>query len=264
MVDTGPERVSRAVDLCVVITTFNSARTIRQCLASVEGLATRVVVVDSGSSDGTVELCRSMGAEVTHRDWQGFAKQKAHALSLAASHEWVLLLDSDESLEPDLRSGLRAAMTSASPSVRGIEINRRMWYAGGWLRHAGFPDWVLRGGRRGALRMIDRPVHERLEADGPIIRAAGICRHDSWDGFCDAVARNVAYARLGAPLRRPPALPILAGSFGAAATLCKVLLVERGILDGWRGWSVAVAKAIGRLAASMAAYEHAVAKRVSQ
>ncbi len=256
MADAGAARRGRGCDLCVVVTAFNSLRTIERCLRSVDGLAASVIVVDSGSTDGTVDLCRSLGAVVHHHAWEGYARQKSFALSLATDCEWVLLLDSDESLEEDLRRGLRDAIERASAEVRGIIINRKMWFEGAWLHRIGFPDWVLRAGRRGALRVADRPVHERVEADGAVIRAAGVCRHDSWDGFCDAVSRNVAYARLGAPLRKATACPVATGFLGAAATLVKGLIIERGLLDGWRGWSVALANAIGRLAASIAATEH--------
>ncbi len=253
------ERPQAALDLCVVVTTFNNMRTIGRCLESVRGLAARVVTVDSGSTDGTVEHCRESGAEVVHHAWEGYAKQKSFAISLGTTHEWTLLLDSDESIEADLNDGLRAAIRDASDDVAGIEINRKMWYSGGWVNHVAFPDWVLRCGRRGALRMIDRPVHERLEVEGRTVRAHGVCRHDSWDGFADGLDRQLAYARLAAPLRRTPALmkimpmPVLAGLAGAAAVVVKGLIVQRGLLDGWRGVSIVAVKAIGRVAVSMAA-----------
>ena len=140
---------STPLDLTVVVTTFNSMRTIERCLLSVRGLAMDVYVVDSGSTDGTIDACRALGAQVTHHAWEGYAKQKAFAMSLATTREWVLLLDSDESLETDLQLGLRDAIACATSNTRAIEINRKMWYVGGWIHHVGFPDWVVRCGRRG-------------------------------------------------------------------------------------------------------------------
>ena len=246
-------RVQVALDLCVVVTTFNSIRTIGRCIESIKGIASRIAVVDSGSTDGTVELCRDLGCEVIHRRWEGYARQKAFAVSLGERNAWTLVLDSDESLEVDLCRGLREAIAGADLDVRGIEINRKMWYEGGWVHHVAFPDWVLRCGRAGALRMLDRPVHERFEADGRVVRASGICRHDSWDGFADGVARQIAYAKLAAPLRRPVPFPALAGLCGAAAVVVKGLVIQRGVLDGWRGFAIVAVQAIGRVAVSMAA-----------
>ncbi len=243
------------LDLAVVITTFNSKRTIERCLSSVRGLAKDIYVVDSGSTDGTIEVCKEHGAQVTHHAWQGFAKQKAFALSLASMHEWVLVLDSDESLESDLQTGLRDAITRATPLTRAIEINRKMWYVGGWINHVGFPDWVVRCGRRGALRMIDRPVHECFEADGLTVRAKGICRHDSWDGFCDALERGARYAKLSAQSRRLSNFPMISAAFSIVAIIFKQGIMRRGFLDGWRGIAAIAAYCIGRFASTMAAYE---------
>ena len=244
-----------ALDLAVVVTTFNSMRTIERCLRSVKGLAKDIYVVDSGSTDGTIEFCKEQGAHVVHQAWQGFAKQKAFALSLATTQAWILVLDSDESLEADLQSGLRDAITRATPQTRAIEINRKMWYVGGWINHVGFPDWVVRCGRRGALRMIDRPVHECFQADGLTVRAQGICRHDSWDGFCDALDRGAKYAKLSASQRRSSKFPVISATCSILAIIFKQGIMRRGFLDGWRGAAAIAAYCIGRFASTMAAYE---------
>lgn len=243
------------LDLTVVITTFNSMRTIARCLQSVSGLARKVIVVDSGGTDGTVALCESLGALVVHHPWQGFAKQKAFALTLATETEWVMLLDSDESLETDLGIGLRRAINEASPEITGIEINRKMWYMGAWIHHVGFPDWVLRCGRRGALRMVDRPVHERLEVDGCTVRARGICRHESWNGVCDAIERTARYARLSAQVRRAQPFPLLYAAASAFGITFKHGILRGGFLDGRRGVTALVVYAVGRFAATMEAFE---------
>ncbi|MSR45212.1 MAG: glycosyltransferase family 2 protein [Phycisphaerales bacterium] len=244
-----------AVDLAVVVTTFNSIRTIDRCLQSVRGIAKDIYVVDSGSTDGTIAACEAHGAHVIHHVWEGYARQKAFALSLATTQAWVLILDSDESLEPSLQAGLREAIMSAATQTRAIAINRKMWYCGDWMNHVGFPDWVLRCGRLGALRMIDLPVHERLEADGPTVRANGVCRHDTWDGVCDGIERSARYARLSATIRSPTRFPLLYTAFSVLTILLKHGVLRLGFLDGRRGLTVLTIFAISRFATTMAAFE---------
>jgi glycosyltransferase involved in cell wall biosynthesis len=243
-------------DLAVVVTACNSMRTIERCIASVRPIATAVIVVDSGSTDGTIEACQRLGAQVVRHAWEGFARQKTFALSLASKHQWVLLLDSDESIEPDLQAGLLHAIQSARAETRAIAINRRLWFQGGWLRRVAFPDWVIRCGRQGALRIVDRPVHESVEADGPVVRAAGICRHDSWADSADAIERGIRYARLAAPFRRASALPILSFLGSAIAIFFKQGIVRGGIFDGRRGMIAIGLFIVGAYCNHMAALDH--------
>lgn len=247
---------NEGLDLAVVVTACNSMRTIERCISSVRPIAATIIVVDSGSTDGTIAACERLGAQVVHHDWEGFARQKSFALSLASKHAWVLLLDSDESLEPDLRTGLVNAIRSVPADTRAIAINRRLWFDGGWLRRVAFPDWVVRCGRRGALRIDDRPVHEVVEADGPVTRAEGICRHDSWADAADAIKRGERYAELGAPYRRASAFPLLP-FLGSALTIAfKQGIVRGGVLDGRRGITVIGLFIIGAYCNHKAASAH--------
>jgi hypothetical protein len=125
----------------------------------------------------------------------------------------------------------------------------------------GFPDWVVRCGRRGALRMVHKPVHERVEADGAVVRAAGICRHESWDGVCDALERAATYARLSAQVRRPARFPVLYSLGSAAAIVLKHGVLRGGFLDGWRGAVALVMYAVGRFANTMATFERSKKNR---
>lgn len=252
----GARSVSEGIDLAVVITACNSMRTIERCIASVRPIAAAIIVVDSGSTDGTIETCRRYGAQVVSHAWEGFARQKTFALSLAAKHQWVLLLDSDESLEPNLQTGLMNAIHTAHADTRAIAINRRLWFQGGWLRRVAFPDWVVRCGRQGALRLVDRPVHESVEADGPVIRAEGICRHESWADAADAIDRGVRYARLAAPFRRASPFPLLSFFGSALAIAFKQGIVRGGVLDGRRGLIAIGLFIVGAYCNHMAALDH--------
>jgi len=146
--------------LSVIIITLNEAANIAACLDGV-AFADEVVVVDGGSTDGTVELARSKGARVeVCADWPGFGPQKNRALSLA-KHDWVLSLDADERVSAELASQITIAMQA--PRHAAFEIPRLTQFCGRWIHHCGWsPDFVLRLFRRDAARFSDDLVHERV------------------------------------------------------------------------------------------------------
>ena len=145
--------------LSVVLITHNAAAELPQCLASV-AFADEVVVVDSGSSDGTAEIATRYGARVVAKDWLGFGRQKQFAVEQAA-HDWVLCLDADERVSPELAASVvRALQTPAAPVYRMARCNR---FLGRWLRHGeGYPDWSPRLFDRRHARWSDDGVHEKV------------------------------------------------------------------------------------------------------
>jgi len=239
------------LDLAVAITTMNSTRTIERTLRSVEPIAARIVVVDSGSTDGTIELCRSMGAEVVHRDWEGPAKQRQFAIDECAAHKWVLLLDSDESLEPQLQSSIADTVRADDPKYVGWSLNRKVWLLGDWLHHTFQPEWRLRlvRGRAGRVMGVGpegRGGHDRILVDGRQGRLDGDCRHDSWADLREMCLRNLAYAERAAEYN-PSGGSILHLLFSPPAALLKQLVIKRGFLDGRRGVIAAGAMASATL-----------------
>ncbi len=115
---------SSSLDLCVAIIVCDAQRTIERTIRSVNGLARKVVVVDSGSTDRTQTICRELGAEVIHHDWEGYGRQKQFALELCDS-EWVLCLDADESLDNELIDAVRRAVIANDQSIDAFAVNRR-------------------------------------------------------------------------------------------------------------------------------------------
>jgi len=147
------------------VTCFNNEDTIARTLDSVRPLTDSILCVDSGSTDATVRLCEERGATVIHQPFLGYVKQKQFALDRAAEFEpeWVLHLDSDESLDPDLQKSIRRAISDNDPSIGGYEINRKVFYAGKLLEHAWQPEWRLRLVRTGAARWTGYDPHDKLE-----------------------------------------------------------------------------------------------------
>ncbi len=144
-------------------------RQLADCLASAP-FAGEIVVVDSGSSDDTVEIARRCGARVIEQPWLGFGPQKNFAVAQAA-HDWVLCLDADERVTPELAAAIRAALGGA-PAAAAFAVARRNRFLGRWLAHGeGYPDWNVRLFDRRRARWTDDPVHEHVT---PTARSRGL------------------------------------------------------------------------------------------
>lgn len=231
--------------LSVILITRDEAHNIDRCLRSV-AFADQVVVVDSGSTDATVELARAAGAQVIPTaDWPGFGPQKNRALD-AATGDWVLSLDADEAVSPELAASIRAAI--AAPTHDAYELNRRSLFCGRWMGHSGwYPDRVVRLVRRGTARFSDDLVHERLLPQGPVGRLRGDLMHLSMPDFESVLVKMDRYSTAGAlALQRKG----VRGSFGKAFghglwAFLRTYLLRRGFLDGRHGLALAISNAEG-------------------
>lgn len=156
---------SAKLPLSVAIITKNEEDRLPECLASV-AFAAEVVVVDSDSTDRTVEIAREFGAAVHVEPWQGFGRQKQLAID-RCRHDWVLVLDADERVSPEAEAEIREALATGSSVV--YSFPRKNYFCGRWLKHAGWwPDRVVRLFRKDCARMSQRSVHESLEVHGPV------------------------------------------------------------------------------------------------
>jgi glycosyltransferase involved in cell wall biosynthesis len=232
-------------ELSVAIITLNEVHRLPELLSAVEPVAGEVVVVDSGSTDGTVELAREAGARVIETDWPGFGPQKQRALE-ACRGRWVFSVDADEAPDAELVQALgRLAAGEGDPGVVAYEVNRLNAYLGEYVRHAWSPDWCLRVLRRDAGRWSEDAVHERLLIDGKVGRLPGRLLHDSYEDLADHYQRMISYARLGARQlaakgRRFRAHHLLTRPVAAFA---RRYVLKGGFLDGVRGVLVAGASA---------------------
>jgi glycosyltransferase involved in cell wall biosynthesis len=150
--------------LSVTIITLNESTPFEACLKSV-AWADEVIVIDSGSTDGTVDLARAAGARVVVRDWPGYAHQKNIAAAEAA-HDWILSVDADERVTPELAAEIRQLL-EAGPDKDGYRVPRVTWHLGRWIRHTDwYPDHQLRLYHRARARWTPRRVHESVTVDG--------------------------------------------------------------------------------------------------
>ncbi|MBB1624779.1 glycosyltransferase family 2 protein [Achromobacter sp. UMC71] len=232
--------------LSVIVITKNEAANIADCLKSV-AFADEFIVVDSGSTDGTVELARALGARVEITpDWPGFGPQKNRALDLATG-DWVLSIDADERVTPELAREIQDTINA--PAADTYEIARLSNFCGRDIRHSGWwPDYVLRLFKRGTARFNDAAVHERVvPVSGQPLQLKGYFNHYPYDNL-DALITKInryssdAAAMMYAKGRRTSVLGALGHSFW---TFVRIYLIRRGFLDGRHGLVLAVTAAAG-------------------
>ena len=220
--------------LSVAIITRNAASQLDGCLASV-AFADEIVVVDSGSTDGTVELAARRGARVIAKEWLGFGPQKQFAVA-SARYDWVLCLDADESLSDALRVSILDELKAPRGLVYAMPRCNR--FLGRWLRHGeGYPDWSVRLFHRAHARWSDDAVHEKIVTGRPVLRLRGDLLHDSAETLEKYLDKQNRYTTLQAELLRS------AGRRASVAQLLlspslrfvKFYLVRLGFLDGVPG-----------------------------
>lgn len=233
------------MSLSVVIITRNEADAIRNCLESVR-FADQIVVLDSGSSDGTPEICRSLGAEVFESaEWPGFGPQKNRAIA-RASGDWVLSLDADERVTPELRAEIERAL--AAPQADAYRVPRLSRYLTRYMRHSGWhPDYVTRLFRRGRARFSDDLVHERLIVDGSIATLGGPLLHEAFTSAEEVLEKVNRYSSAGAQMAagRGRRTSLAGAVLRGAWTFFRTYVLKAGFLDGREGFMLAVSNAEG-------------------
>ena len=190
------DRLARVVDVSVVIIAKNEADNIAGALESVQWIED-VVVVDSGSSDATIEIAKRYTDRVTTRTWEGYGAQKNYATGLAA-HDWVLSLDADERVSPELAEEIQALMQSAPP-MQGYRIPRTTHYLGRWIHSTDwYPDRQLRLYDRRVAQWSARSVHESVRIDGQVGRLRSELYHYSYREVTEHLSRMNRYTTLSA------------------------------------------------------------------
>ena len=230
--------------LSVIIITKNEAEQIRECLESVRW-ADEMVILDSGSTDGTMDICREFTDNVFETDWPGFGPQKNRALEKATG-DWVLSIDADERISPKLRQEIEQAMTSKQ--YQGYEIPRSSFYCGRWIRHSGWwPDYIVRLFRGDSARFSDSLVHEHVEVQGAVGRLRNPLIHYSFGNFEEVLDKVNRYSTYNAEmlLQAGKSTSILKAAWRGFWTFIKTYIFRAGFLDGRHGFMLAVSNAEG-------------------
>jgi len=180
--------------LSVAIITLNEEQNIGRTLASV-AWADEIVVVDSGSTDRTVAICREYTDKVVHQDWLGFARQKNLAISRTTG-DWVLSLDADEPVEPELADEIRGILTSPD-ALDGYRIPRKTFFLGKQVRHGGwYPDRNLRLFKKGKGSFEERAVHEAIKVQGTVGNTRHALLHYAYPGLASYMSSINKYSTL--------------------------------------------------------------------
>ena len=231
--------------ISAVVITRNEEAVIRRCVESL-AWADELIVMDSGSTDRTVDICRELGANVFDADWQGPATQRNRGMERAAG-EWILALDADEWVSDELRREIEATLAASPPAV-AYRIPRLSSYCGRPMRHGGWwPDYVSRLFRRDAARFEGGIVHDRLVCAGPLGRLHNHLLHEPFTDLTKVLVKLNAYSTWGAEVMHGEGKRSgLARAVGHGAwTFFRTYVLRGGFLDGREGFMLAVSNAEG-------------------
>jgi len=230
--------------LSVIIITKNEAEIIGRCLESVKW-ADEIIVVDSGSTDDTVNICRRYTDKIVVTDWPGFGPQKNRALAMATGN-WVLSIDADEEVTPALAEEIRTCL--AAPTSAGYTLARLSSYCGRFMKHSGWwPDPVLRLFKRETGTFTDARVHERVIVDGPVHALNETLLHHSYRSLDQVLNKVNHYSHESAlALKAKGRRAGLSTAIGHGLwTFFRTYFLKRGFLDGREGFILAVSNAEG-------------------
>jgi glycosyltransferase involved in cell wall biosynthesis len=234
--DAVAKNASDKLPLTVAIIALNAGAQIGACLASVD-FADEIVVVDSGSSDDTLDIARHHGARIENREWMGFGRQKQLAVA-CARNDWVLCLDVDERVSERLARSIREAM--AGQRYRAYRLARRNRFLGRWLAHGeGYPDWTVRLFHRAHAGWSNDEVHEAVLTTAEVGRLEGELLHDSAEDLATYIAKQNRYTTLHAQTLFKQG--VRAGYWRLLASplarFLKFYVLRLGFLDGGPGFA---------------------------
>jgi glycosyltransferase involved in cell wall biosynthesis len=237
--------------LSVTIISKNEEANIARAIQSVDW-ADDVVVVDSGSTDRTVEIAKGLGARVISNAWPGYGQQKNFAQK-QAKHDWILNIDADESVPPELSREIREKVQAAGGNgngqahgpgkVSGFRLPRKTFYLGHWIRYGGwYPNYLVRLADRRKASWSEPEVHEELRVDGSVGTLDHPLHHSAFPSIREQVLTNLRYAELGSRNlrtagRRPSVLLLVLKPVGK---FFETFILKRGFLDGVPGFIISI------------------------
>jgi glycosyltransferase involved in cell wall biosynthesis len=225
--------------ITLVVVTLNEEANLRRCLLSAD-FCEYTIVVDSGSKDGTLDIAKELGAEVLTRNWTGFAEQKNFGVD-AAKTEWVLCLDADEEISPELRRNI-LSLGEKLDELDGFELNRHAFYLGRFINHSGwYPEWRLFLYRKSHGTWGGLEPHAEVQFHGRLSRVVGDLYHYTYLNIQHHVKKSLGYAEAAAAAmnRRHRHATFLDLCVRAPWAFFRSFILKRGFLDGFAGLVIA-------------------------
>lgn len=230
--------------LTVIIASKDEVVNIKECLQSV-AFADEVIVLDSGSKDGTLEIAKTLGARVIETDWPGYGPQQNRGID-AATSDWIFSLDADERITQDLAQEIRAVI--GQPLFDGYDVPRRSWFITQFLRHSGWsPDRTRRLVRRGKGRFTNHVIHANLRVDGKVGHLTRPIVHYSYRDLDSVIEKMNRYSSGSAEdmYTRGKRATLLTATLHGMWAFLRTYVLKLGVLDGAEGFMVSVANAEG-------------------
>lgn len=231
--------MSPKIPVSVAIITKNEKRNITNALNSVRDFDD-IVVVDSFSTDGTVEICRNYTDRIYQHEWIGFSSQKQKAVDYA-KNAWVMILDADELVTPELKHEMMSEI--AAGNNVGFYVPRKSFFLGRWIRHSGWwPDYTLRIFRKDSGYVEPREVHEKVVVKGSAAYLKNPLIHNAYVTLNDYIRKMDLYSGLAAEaMFRQKGLPSsLSIIINPVAVFVKMYILRQGFRDGRHGFILAV------------------------
>jgi glycosyltransferase involved in cell wall biosynthesis len=226
--------------LSATIITYNEEKNIRDCLESLTW-TDEIIVVDSFSTDRTLEICQEYTDRIYRERWKGYARQKNSALE-KVSFPWILSIDADERVTPELKEEIAGILEDAD-KVDGYYLPRRNFFLGRWIRHGGwYPDYTVRLFKKGKGRFVPRKVHESAVISGTTGYLKNPLEHYTYKSVSEFLKRMDRYSTLSAREyfergRRASPVRILVAPL---LTFVRMYIIQRGFLDGYLGFLLSV------------------------
>lgn len=232
------------MSLSIALITFNEEKNLPATLKAVKDIADEIIIIDSYSKDNTLKIAEEFGAKIYFQQWLGYTEQKNIALEKCSS-DWILSLDADEVVSPELKKSITEAMKI--DNINGYWLNRKTFYMGRKLNHAWYPDRKLRLVRKSASpRWTGSQVHEQLTVEGETSLLKEELIHYSYKDFTDHMQKTIKYAKLSAESyqrkgKKAKKTDII---FRPIFAMINKLILKRALLDGTPGIIAALSGAI--------------------
>ena len=231
------------ISACII--SFNEEKKIEDCLKSLAGITDEIIVVDSNSTDNTVAIAQKYTDRIILQDFLGFIEQKNFAVQ-QAENDWVLSLDCDERLSPELQDAI-TAIKGTVEQADAYRMPRKTFYIYRWLNHCWYPDLKIRLFNKNTAYWGGTNPHDHIViSSSNIVQLAGDIYHYSFDSISDHIQTIDKFTEIGADelIRKHKSFNILSPFTHSSWTFLKLYIFKRGFMDGFAGIVVSVLSAM--------------------